>query len=56
MSKGEALHGVVPAGVWQAATPLGAWTLSCCVVAPAFRFEGFELARDGWEPAQSTIA
>jgi hypothetical protein len=41
---------VVPAGAWQAASPLGAWGLVGCIVAPAFRFEGFELAPDGWEP------
>ncbi len=41
---------VVPAGVWQAARPLGAWTLVGCIVSPAFDFAGFELAPDGWEP------
>ncbi len=41
---------VVPAGAWQAARPLGAWTLVGCIVTPAFDFEGFELAPDGWEP------
>ncbi len=41
---------VVPAGVWQAARPLGAWTLVGCIVAPAFEFDGFELAPPDWEP------
>jgi uncharacterized protein len=41
---------VVPAGGWQAARPLGAWTLVGCIVSPAFDFGGFELAPDGWEP------
>ena len=41
---------VVPAGAWQAARPLGAWTLVGCIVSPAFEFAGFELAPDGWEP------
>ena len=41
---------VVPAGAWQAARPLGAWTLVGCIVSPAFEFDGFELAPDGWEP------
>ena len=41
---------VVPAGAWQAARPLGAWTLVGCIVSPAFDFAGFELAPDGWEP------
>jgi predicted cupin superfamily sugar epimerase len=47
---GERPQVVVPAGVWQAARPLGAWTLVGCFVAPAFDFEGFELAAPGWEP------
>jgi uncharacterized protein len=41
---------VVPAGTWQAAHPLGAWTLVGCIVAPAFHFDGFELAAPEWEP------
>jgi uncharacterized protein len=41
---------VVPAGAWQAARPLGAWTLVGCIVSPAFEFAGFELAADDWEP------
>jgi predicted cupin superfamily sugar epimerase len=34
---------VVPAGAWQSARSLGAWTLVGCTVSPAFTFEGFEL-------------
>lgn len=34
---------VVPAGAWQSARTLGAWTLVGCTVSPAFNFEGFEL-------------
>jgi len=34
---------VVPAGLWQAARPLGAYALATCVVAPGFEYEGFEL-------------
>ncbi len=41
---------VVPAGCWQTATSLGAWTLVGCTVAPGFRFEGFEMAPPGWRP------
>jgi predicted cupin superfamily sugar epimerase len=41
---GETLQAVVPAFAWQAARSTGAWTLVSCIVAPAFRFEGFELA------------
>lgn len=47
---GDAPQVVVAAGAWQAARPLGAWTLVGCIVAPAFRFEGFELAPPDWEP------
>lgn len=46
----EAPHAVVPAGAWQSARSLGAFTLVGCSTAPAFQFEGFELAPDGWEP------
>jgi predicted cupin superfamily sugar epimerase len=41
---------VVPAGAWQAAEPLGDWTLCGCTVSPAFTFDGFELAPPDWEP------
>ncbi|MGL5361607.1 MAG: cupin domain-containing protein [Bosea sp. (in: a-proteobacteria)] len=41
---------VVPAGHWQTATSLGAWTLVGCTVAPGFEFSGFELAPPGWRP------
>jgi uncharacterized protein len=47
---GDEPHVVVPPGAWQAARPLGAWTLVGCIVAPAFEFAGFELAPPGWEP------
>jgi predicted cupin superfamily sugar epimerase len=50
VTAGDEVQVVVPAGAWQAARPLGAWTLVGCVVAPAFTFDGFELAPDGWEP------
>ena len=36
------LH-VVPAGEWQAAEPLGAYTLVACFVAPGFEFDDFAL-------------
>jgi predicted cupin superfamily sugar epimerase len=41
----------VPASHWQTAETLGAWTLVSCVVAPGFRFSGFELAPPDWRPA-----
>ena len=41
---------VVPAGHWQTATSLGAWTLVGCTVSPAFEFQGFEMAPPDWRP------
>jgi predicted cupin superfamily sugar epimerase len=34
---------VVPAGVWQAAEPVGGAVLCGCTVAPGFEYEDFEL-------------
>ena len=48
----EVVQAVVPKGWWQAARPLGEWTLVSCTVSPGFRFEGFELAPPGWEPGR----
>jgi predicted cupin superfamily sugar epimerase len=36
----------VPAGFWQAARPLGAFTLAGCTVAPGFDFRDFLLLAD----------
>ena len=47
---GERPQAVVPKNAWQTAESLGAWTLVGCTVAPAFRFEGFELAPPDWRP------
>ena len=45
----------VPAGTWQAARTMGAWTLVVCMLAPPF--SGFTLATvdtdlSAWEPTQ----
>jgi len=50
LDSGELVQAVVPAGAWQAARPLGRWTLVGCIVSPAFEYAGFELAPPGWEP------
>ncbi len=50
LDAGQMPQCVVPAGCWQTAVSLGAWTLMGCTVAPGFRFEGFELAPPGWRP------
>lgn len=44
LASGQRPQGIVPTKAWQSARSLGAWTLVSCIVAPGFRFEGFELA------------
>ena len=46
----ERPQGHVPAGWWQTAESLGAWTLVGCTVAPVFDFANFELAPPDWRP------
>ena len=48
---GQSPQLIVPRGWWQAAEPLGAWSLVGCTVAPGFEFAAFELAPPDWEPA-----
>jgi len=50
LGSGQRPQITVPAGHWQSATSLGAWTLVGCTVAPGFRFEGFEMAPPDWRP------
>lgn len=50
LAAGERPQAVVPAGTWQAARSLGAWSLAGCCVGPAFDFAGFEVAPPGWRP------
>lgn len=50
LAAGQRPQAVVPAGGWQSAASLGAWTLVGCTVAPAFEFAGFEMAPPGWRP------
>ena len=50
LASGQRPQFVVPAGWWQSATSLGAWTLVGCTVAPGFEFKGFEMAPPGWRP------
>ena len=42
---------VVPSRAWQSARTQGDWTLVGCTVAPAFSFDGFEMAPAGWKPS-----
>jgi predicted cupin superfamily sugar epimerase len=48
---GQRPQAIVPAGDWQSAESLGAWTLVGCTVAPGFEFAKFEMASKGWEPS-----
>lgn len=50
LAAGQVLQSVVPPGVWQAARTIGTYSLVSCVVVPAFTFDTFELAPDGWSP------
>ena len=50
LAAGERPQAVVPAGAWQAAESLGAWTLVGCTVAPGFEFSSFEVAPKDWAP------
>lgn len=51
LTAGQRPQILVPAGHWQAASSLGAWTLVGCTVVPGFEFSTFEMAPPGWEPA-----
>jgi hypothetical protein len=55
LAAGERPLAIVPAGAWQSARTLGAWTLIGCVVIPGFTFEGFEMAPEGWDPAAGRV-
>jgi hypothetical protein len=44
---------VVPAGAWQSAASLGAYTLVGCTVAPGFEFSSFQLAAPDFEPRRN---
>jgi predicted cupin superfamily sugar epimerase len=50
LAAGERPQAVVPAGAWQAAQSLGAWTLVGCTLAPGFDFSRFEVAPKDWTP------
>jgi predicted cupin superfamily sugar epimerase len=50
IAKGEFPQHVVPAGQWQAARSLGAYTLVGCTVAPGFEFSKFEMAPEDFVP------
>jgi len=60
LAAGQRPQVVVPAGVWQGSSCLGAWSLWGTTMAPGFDWEGFELgAADelvaGWPAAAGRI-
>lgn len=55
LAGGDAPQVLVPAGCWQTARTLGLYTLVTCIVTPAFEFESFEIAPEGWQPAGSMV-
>jgi predicted cupin superfamily sugar epimerase len=50
LAAGEMPQWRVPRLWWQAAESTGDWTLVSCAVAPAFQFEGFDLAPPDFRP------
>ncbi len=50
LAAGERPQVIVPAGWWQSAFSMGAWSLVGCTVAPGFDFSAFEMAPPDWEP------
>lgn len=50
LAAGEQPQFVVPPHHWQAAQAGDGWCLVACVVVPAFRFAGFQMAPPGWSP------
>ncbi len=56
LAAGQRPHLVVPPNGWQAARPLGAWTLVTCTVAPGFIFDRFEMAPPDWTPGKGDPA
>ncbi|MGR3495835.1 cupin domain-containing protein [Citreimonas sp.] len=49
LPSGQRPQHVVPERHWQAARSTGDWTLVGCTVSPGFRFDGFELAPEGFD-------
>lgn len=47
---------IVPAGVWQAARPLGEYALVSCCVGPGFEFADFSMAADHADVAEAIRA
>ena len=52
VAAGDQPQAVVQPHQWQAAEAGYGWCLVACVVAPAFQFDGFELAPPEWTPGE----
>lgn len=56
LNQGQKPQVIVPAGWWQSARPADqgthGWSLAGCTVAPAFDFDGFDMAPNGWAPGE----
>ena len=55
VTEGERPQLIVPKGHWQAADPVegeAGYAFISCIVAPAFEFSGFELAKAEWAPGK----
>lgn len=50
LKAGQVPQATIRAGNWQSAVSTGEWTLVGCTVAPAFEFQSWELAPEGWAP------
>ncbi|MFN7103623.1 MAG: cupin domain-containing protein [Pseudorhizobium sp.] len=53
LAQGERPQAIVPADAWQAAEPMGRFTLVGCTVAPGFDFAAFEMAPPDWKPGSA---
>lgn len=50
LDQGQLPQRLVPPHWWQAARPMGGWSLVSCTVVPGFEFAGFTLAPPDWSP------
>jgi predicted cupin superfamily sugar epimerase len=54
IAAGDSPQQVVQPHQWQSAQAGAGWCLVACVVAPAFSFDGFEMAPPGWSPGHGS--
>lgn len=56
VGRGQRPSHFIPRHAWQAAFAERGWVLVSCVVSPAFTFDGWELAPEGWAPGPQASA